>query len=91
MISADVQKVDLLGEDYIFDLAQQRIHDELYQIYMTDGLKLGLTILADLNRMSVDYPRYYDMVHGVEPEREKTSEEVKQGILDEYKRLGGGN
>ena len=92
----DPQRALFYGDGYITDsiiaAVKRDRNDELYRSYVTDALK-AITENTAQGGGVVMTGRYYDIVN-VKPVAEqapqKTSEEVKESIINEFKRLGGG-
>ncbi len=90
MINCDLQKLEILGAPYLFEFATQHIKEEVYRVYMANVSRLILKATARLGNNEVTIPTYYDIIHP-KNEPEQSSETVKQGILDEYRKIGGAN
>lgn len=55
---------------------------------MSNVSRLILKYTARLGNTEINIPTYFDIVHP-KNKPEKTAKEVKQEILDEYRRIGG--
>lgn len=63
---------------YVSAKVEEKQDELLYRIYVTDLLR-GLA--------GADISRYYDMISGESKKPEKTAEEVRKCILDEFKKM----
>ena len=89
LIHSDLAKVELLGENYVFELANEHIKRFTRDIYVTDALRSIAILAAALGRQRFDMPRYYDWINYVEPEPEQSPTEIKAEIFAEYYRITG--
>lgn len=55
---------------------------------MSNVSRLILKSAARLGNTEINIPTYFDIIHP-KNKVEKTTEEIKQEILDEYRRIGG--
>lgn len=90
MINCDLQKLDILGASYLFQFATQHAKEEVYRVYMANVSRLILKATARLGDNEVTIPTYYDIIHP-KNEPEQSTEAIKQGILDEFRKIGGAN
>lgn len=82
LISCDIRKLELLGENYIFDLANKKIRESVRDNYITDIMKLMLTVNGRICGAEIDIPRYYDIVHSTsESKDDRTAEEIVDDVL----------
>lgn len=81
LIHCDIEKLEMLGEKYIFDIANEHAHDTLYRTYITDSLRLLANIGGYLGHVDISIPRYYDLLHPEAAEPERTAEEIVEDVL----------
>lgn len=76
VISADLQKLDLFGVEYLFEFIKWCTHDRLYRIYITDTLKMIAENTAKFAGGSVPKSRYAEIIEPKPAEPEKSAEEI---------------
>lgn len=76
VISADLEKIDLFGDAYIFEYIGIYTNDIKFRNYIADNLKYLVEITAGLGRNKVEIPRYYDFIHPEKVEKEQSANEV---------------
>lgn len=91
VINADLEKLDLLGDEYIFDIFQERIDKLKYDTYITDALKCIIEVMARLGNSEVNYNRFIDMIRPKikECSSNLSAEEIIAGMKNKLARLGG--
>ena len=85
LIAADLEKLDLFGDEYLFTWLKQYSIDNLYRVYITDCLKMIAENTKKFTGGSSPSQRYSDLIGPKEPEDKRTPEEV---IADINKKCG---
>lgn len=90
VISADIAKIELFGDEYIFSAIELYANDMKFRNYIADNLKYLVEITAGLGRSKIDIPRYYDLIHHEKDEKQPSAGEV----ISKFKKkigIGGDN
>lgn len=78
---ADLQKLELLGTDYIFDLYREYMEELNYRVYITDVFGGLLKAFS-----KAEIPRFYDLIR---PEKNEIQEKTPEEIISETaKKIG---
>lgn len=93
MIDIDINKIALLGKQYIFDFIIARIKAEqkefLYRVYVTDTLKAITQNTANFAGGSTMSIRYRDIIETSPNEPQRSSEEIISSICAQLGELEG--
>lgn len=61
-MQCDLEKLELFGVDYIFEVVRKLTEEMNYRICVTDGIRLIAKINAVMGGGDVDMQRYYDII-----------------------------
>lgn len=86
-----MEKLDLFGIDYIYQVAEQYEIEMSYKAYVTDCLKIIAENTAKYAGGNTIGIRFYDIINPQPDEPTKSAEEVKNDILMEFQKIGGEN
>lgn len=76
VISCDIAKLELFGDEYIFLYIQQYIDNKAYKLYITDTLKMIAENTAKSVGGLAPNKRYSDIIERKPVEKEKSAEEI---------------
>lgn len=93
MIDIDINKIALLGKQYIFDFIIARIKAEqkelIYRVYITDALKAITQNTANFAGGSTIGIRYLEMINPRDNEPCRSSEDIISSICAQLGELEG--
>ena len=89
VISADVSKIELFGDEYLFEFIKLYAQQEAYKIYVTDCLKLIAENTAKFGGGSVLNCRYYDLISPKKEVPEESADEIISRMKSKLAKFGG--
>lgn len=84
-----MQKLEIFGTEYLFQLADIHARDELYRMYIASGLRLIAKIGGRLGNADINMPSYHELLQKTPETETRSPDEIKAGILAEYEKIGG--
>ena len=81
LISCDFEKLELIGDEYLWTCVSKYADEQQYKYYVTDCLKAMTEITALMTGNSVEMDRYYDYVYPKPKAHEKTADEVVNDVV----------
>lgn len=85
LIACDLEKLDLFGDEYLFEWLKQYGAERQYRSYITDCLKMICENTSKLAGGSAPSKRYFDMIEPKKPEETRNADEI---IADLNKKCG---
>lgn len=85
---ADLEKLELFGVDYIFEVLNDLNAKTKYKVYVTDTLCLIAREIAAIGGGKIDIQRYYDMIRPLE-NNHKSDSRTAEEIVDEVIKNAG--
>lgn len=76
VISCDIAKLELFGDEYLFGFIPLYVDELNYKIYITDTLKMIAESSAKRFGGAVPSKRYYEIIERKPVEKEKSAEEI---------------
>ena len=85
LIACDLEKLDLFGDEYLFEWLIQYNHERMYKNYIADCLKMIAENTMKFAGGSAPSKRYYEMIEPIKPEETRNADEI---IADLNKKCG---
>lgn len=79
VISCDFEKLELIGDDYIYLVMRQQSEDKLYKLYVTETLRL-IAKNGGLSGGSYIEKRYSEIIQPTPPEPELSPDEIIEQV-----------
>lgn len=89
VISSDIGKIDLFGDEYLFEFIKIYSQETVYRIYLTDCLKLITENTAKLRGGNIPNCRYYDLIKPKKDVPEENADEIISRIKNKLAKFGG--